>query len=227
MPFQNISGDPEQEYFADGMVEEIITVLARIRWLCVIARNSSFTYKGQPIDVKQVGSAGLCDGLVAGKANPEAFRLPEQAIARDPGYGPALAWAAVCCARLLDDGRSEDREAHRPKGANFARRAREVPGADPIILANAALASAYPGEDIGAMMAFVDRAPTLNPNFARGWVTSDNVRFWAGQPDIAIEHIETALHLSPRARIGTSLVIVAAAHFFAQRPRHYPQRSTL
>jgi adenylate cyclase len=54
MPFQNLSGDPEQEYFADGMVEEIITALSRIHWLFVIARNSSFTYKGHAVDVKQV-----------------------------------------------------------------------------------------------------------------------------------------------------------------------------
>ena len=50
-----MSGDPEQEYFADGMVEEIITALSRMRWLFVIARNSSFTYKGRAVDVKQVG----------------------------------------------------------------------------------------------------------------------------------------------------------------------------
>jgi len=55
LPFANMSGDPEQEYFADGMVEEIITALSRIRWLFVIARNSSFTYKGRTVDVKQVG----------------------------------------------------------------------------------------------------------------------------------------------------------------------------
>src|SRR5712672_178325 len=55
LPFANKSGDPEQEYFADGMVEEIITALSRIRWLFVTARNSSFTYKGQAVDVKQVG----------------------------------------------------------------------------------------------------------------------------------------------------------------------------
>jgi adenylate cyclase len=54
LPFQNMSGDPEQEYFADGMVEDIITELSRIRWLFVIARNSTFTYKGQAVDVKQV-----------------------------------------------------------------------------------------------------------------------------------------------------------------------------
>ena len=50
-----MSGDSEQEYFADGMVEEIITALSRIRWLFIIARNSSFTYKGRAVDVKQVG----------------------------------------------------------------------------------------------------------------------------------------------------------------------------
>jgi adenylate cyclase len=55
LAFANMSGDPEQEYFADGMVEEIITALSRIRWLFVIARNSSFAYKGQTVDVKQVG----------------------------------------------------------------------------------------------------------------------------------------------------------------------------
>jgi TolB-like protein/class 3 adenylate cyclase len=55
LPFQNMSGDPDQEYFADGMAEEIITALSRIRWLFVIARNSSFTYKGNAVDVKQVG----------------------------------------------------------------------------------------------------------------------------------------------------------------------------
>src|SRR3954454_1673924 len=55
LPFQNISGDPEQEYFADGMVEEIITALSRIRWFFVIAHNSTFTYKGHAVDVKRVG----------------------------------------------------------------------------------------------------------------------------------------------------------------------------
>lgn len=55
LPFQNLSGDPEQEYFADGMVEEIITALSRFKSLFVIARNSSFTYKGKAVDIKQVG----------------------------------------------------------------------------------------------------------------------------------------------------------------------------
>jgi TolB-like protein/class 3 adenylate cyclase len=55
LPFINMSSDPEQEYFADGIVEEIITALSRLRWLFVIARNSSFAYKGHSVDVKQIG----------------------------------------------------------------------------------------------------------------------------------------------------------------------------
>jgi adenylate cyclase len=264
LPFANMSGDPEQEYFADGMVEEIITALSRIRWLFVIARNSSFTYKGKAVDVKQVGrelgvgyvlegsvrKAGqrvritgqLIDALtgshlwadrfdgsledvfdlqdkvassVAGVIEPalqvaetsrsaarptndvtaydlylrgyamallsaarlpEALLLMEGAIERDPHYGPALAWAAVCYLRLLSDDRSEDPAADRLKGADFARRALEVAGDDPGVLANAAFALAYFGEDIDTMMALIDRALALNPSFARGWHISGTVR---------------------------------------------------
>ena len=55
LPFQNMSGDAEQEYFTDGMVEDIITALSHFKSLFVIARNSSFTYKGKAVDIKQVG----------------------------------------------------------------------------------------------------------------------------------------------------------------------------
>jgi TolB-like protein/Flp pilus assembly protein TadD len=55
LPFSNMSSDPEQEYFSDGMVQDITTAISRVRWLFVIARNSSFTYKGRAVDVRQVG----------------------------------------------------------------------------------------------------------------------------------------------------------------------------
>ena len=86
-------------------------------------------------------------------------------------------------------------------------------GDDPGILANAALALAHFGEDIGAMMALVDRALALNPSFARGWHISGLLRLWAGQPDIAIEHVEASLRLSPRARIGASLTLIGVRAF--------------
>jgi adenylate cyclase len=75
LPFANMSGDPEQEYFADGMVEEIITALSRIRWLFVIARNSSFTYKGQAVGVKQVGRELGVRYVLEGSVRKAAQRL--------------------------------------------------------------------------------------------------------------------------------------------------------
>jgi len=147
----------------------------------------------------------------------EALRLMEQAIARDPRYGPALAWAAYCCFRLLADGRSDDPAADRLKGVDFARRALEVAGDDPDVLATAAHALATFGEDIGAIMALLDRALALNPSYARGWYISGVLRNWAGQPDIAIEHVEAALRLSPRARVGNTVMTIGAAHFYARR----------
>ena len=305
LPFANMSGDPEQEYFADGMVEEIITALSRIRWLFVIARNSSFTYKGQAIDVKQVGRelgvryilegsvrkaggrvritsqlidaetgshiwADRFDGSledvfdlqdkvassVAGiiepalqaaetrrSANrptadltaydlylrayamfwssarqlPEALHLTEQAIARDPRYGTALAWGAYCCLGLVHGNLSDDPAADRRKSIDFARRALEVTGDDPGVLVNAALPLAYFGEDIGAMVALVDRAIALNPSFSHGWFVNGALQLWAGYPDAAISHSETSLRLSPRARIGPALCVIGGAHFFARQ----------
>ena len=90
------------------------------------------------------------------------------------------------------------------KSADFARRALEVAGDDPGVLTSTAQALAYLGEDIGAMMALVDRALALNPNYARGWHISGTLRVWAGQPDIAIEHLDVARRLSPRARAGAA-----------------------
>ena len=156
-------------------------------------------------------------GLSSARQISEMLRLLEQAIARDPRYGPALAWAALCCSRLLLDGRSEDPDAERVKGADFGRRALEVAGDDSGTLANAAVALAYFGEDIGAMLALIDRALALNPSFARGWHTSGLLRVIAGQPDIAIQHLEIALRLSPRARVGPSLAHIGLAHLVSRR----------
>jgi TolB-like protein/class 3 adenylate cyclase/tetratricopeptide (TPR) repeat protein len=75
LPFQNMSGDPEQDYFADGMVEDIITALSRIRWLFVIARNSSFTYKGRSVDIKQVGRELGVHYVLEGSVRKSGARL--------------------------------------------------------------------------------------------------------------------------------------------------------
>src|SRR5262245_54429856 len=75
LPFQNMSSDPEQDYFADGIVEEIITALSRVRWLFVIARNSAFTYKGRAVNVKQVGHELGVRYVVEGSVRKAANRV--------------------------------------------------------------------------------------------------------------------------------------------------------
>ena len=306
LPFVNLSDDREQEYFADGMVEEIITALSRVRWLLVIARNSSFTYKGRAVDVKQVGRelgvryvlegsvrksanrvritaqlieaetgthlwAERFDGAledvfdlqdkvavsVAGVIEPalraaetrrsaarpmadlgaydlylralavfypvtrervfRALGLFERAIAIDGHYGPALVWAAVCHMTFVRDGWAEDVETSCRKAVELARQALEVGENDPRILADAAQVLASFGEDIGAMMGLVDPALALNPGYARGWFISGLLRVFAGQHDVAIEHAETSLRLSPRETMGSPVSLMGLAYLFKRR----------
>ena len=307
MPFQNMSGDPEQEYFADGMVEEIITALSRIRWLFVIARNSTFTYKGQAVDVKQVGrdlgvryvlegavrragntvriSAQLIDattgahlwadrfdGLledifalqdkvavsVAGVIEPtlemaETRRLADrptndltaldfylratprfgriykknsllrardllgQAIEPDPHYGPALVLAAHCHAGLEVNSWAEDPEAARHTSVDLAGRALRSAPDDLNVLALAAAMLGYFGEDIDVSLGLIDRCLTLNPSSARAWHWSALLRVFTGHPDVALEHFQNYLRLSPRDRMVTHLNVIGEAHFFSRR----------
>jgi adenylate cyclase len=147
----------------------------------------------------------------------EALGLLEQAIAIDRNYGPALAWAALCHTTLMRDGWAEAPGTSRRKSIDLARQALEAGENDPRILANAANALGYLGEDIGAMIGLVDRALTLNPSFARGWFVSGLLRSFAGQHDLAIEHLETALRLSPREPIGAPLSVMGQAYFLKRQ----------
>jgi len=142
-----------------------------------------------------------------------ALALLEEAIARDPRYGPALGLAAQCCQQLVANLNAPDREAIQSKGIEFGRRAIEVAGDDPGVLADAAMALAVLGEDLDAMIALVDRALASNPSYARGWHISGFLRLWAGQADLAIEHGEIALRLSPRAAKMPTFLIGTALFF--------------
>ncbi|HEV8032938.1 MAG TPA: adenylate/guanylate cyclase domain-containing protein [Stellaceae bacterium] len=306
LPFANMSGDPEQEYFADGMVEEIITAFSRIHWLFVIARNSSFTYKGQAVDVKQVGRelgvryvlegsvrkggnrvritaqlieaesgahlwADRFDGSledifelqekvavsVAGIIEPtlqaaeirrsanratrdltaydlylralaevtacekdrmiQALAMLDEAIAREPRYGRALALAAVYRVDLENHSWADDIEQNRLEAIDLARRALRDGADDPTVLGRAALVLGRLGEDIDAAIALIDRALALNPSFANGWYWSGWLRLIAGQADLAIEHFETSLRLSPRDQQGFHLAGIGTALFANER----------
>jgi adenylate cyclase len=147
----------------------------------------------------------------------EALTLLEEAIRRDPQYAPALGLAGLYCHLLATDASAPDREAIRRTGIEFGRRAVEVGGDDPGVLADAAMTLAAFGEDIDAMIVLVDRALALNPGFARGWHISGFLRLWAGQADLAIEHAAIALRLSPRAQAEGTCFLTGAALFFSGR----------
>ena len=316
LPFQNFSGDQEQEYFTDGVVEEIITALSRIRWLFVIARNSSFTYKGKTVGVKQVGrelgvryvlegsvrkgrdrvriTAQLIDAIsgthlwadhfdgsledvfdlqdnvalsVVGVIEPtleaaetrrsshrptgdvtaydlylqareerysfernrvvRALGLLKQAIARDPGYAPALALAGMCHLAIALNNWTDDFTVNRRHAVRLARRALQSGADDPVVLTNAGLLLGYFGEDIHAALRLVDRALVLNPSYGHGWDTFGWLHVFAGHTEVAIPHFESSLRLDPRRRRGLALSGIGVAHFFNKQFQEALERLVL
>jgi adenylate cyclase len=307
LPFQNLSADPEQDYFADGLVEDIITALSRFKSLFVIARNSSFTYKGRAVDIRQVGRelgvryvlegsvqkagsrlritgqlidastgfhlwverfegaledvfelqdkvassvAGIIDPLLldaeiklaadrptadmsaynlylralphirawAREPIAEAIVLLEQAIERDPQYGPALASLALCHSQNFLSGWGEGAAVESERGRVLARRAREAAPDDPMTVTSAAGALLNLGEDPNLLKRWVDGALARNPSHAFGWLWSGWIRTVSGEPDLAIEHFEMSLRLDPRTmRRAFHLTGMGICHFFQPR----------
>ena len=307
LAFQNMSADSEQEYFADGVSEEIITALSRIRWLFVIARNSSFTYKGRAVDIKQVsrelGVRYVLEGSVRKAANrlritgqlidattgahlwadhfdgtiedvfdlqdqvaasvvgaiapkleqaeierakrkptenldsydyylrgleshyrwtreatEEALRLCHKAIQLDPDFATAYGIAARCRVWSLVNRWYADIEQAITEITQFGWRAVRVGADDPSALAGGGFALALAGHELDAGASFIDRAVTIDPNFAAAWHFSSNVRIWLGQPDLALDHNMRALRLSPiDPRIGQMQNAMAFAYFCADQ----------
>src|SRR5207302_3185799 len=113
---------------------------------------------------------------------------------------------------------TDDPEASRREGIDLARRALRYNPDDPEVLATAAFTLGLLGEDIDLAIRSIDRSLALNPSFARGWAWSAVLRNVAGQPNVAIEHYNTSLRLSPRDRIGVGPgVALGAAYFFKRQ----------
>ena len=308
LSFQNMTGDAEQEYFVDGMVEEITTAIARLPWLFVIARNSAFTYKGKPIDLKEVarelGVRYVLEGSVrkAGnrvritgqlidtttgahiwadrfdsalddifelqdrvassvvgaiepklrqseierasrkptgnltaydlylralahyyryteKDNAEAVALLRQASAIDPLYGPPAALIGWCylIQRIQGWGTVSDDDV--AAALRLARQALEVARDDPDTMVAAAFTLFYGGGETALAESVLDRALTLNPNSALGWMVRGFVHaVGRNQPGPAIESLERALRLSPFDPLGfINATWLAQAHLAARR----------
>ena len=307
LPFQNMSVDPEQEYFADGIVEEIITALSRMRWLFVIARNSSFTYKGRAVGVKQIGrelgvryllegsvrKAGnkiritgqLIDcatsahlwanrfegalgdifdlqdqvtasvvGAIAPKleqaeiersrrkptesldaydyylrgmaafnrwtpeGNIEALSMFQRAIELDPQFASAYGFAVRCYNQRKANGWPSDRRRDALEVAKLAQRAAELGKDDAVALALAGIGLVWVVGDLEQGAALIERALTLNPNWAWAWLFSGWAQMWLGEPEVAIERLVRAMRLSPQeSQMFGMEAAMAWAHFFAGR----------
>jgi TolB-like protein len=188
LPFQNWSADPEQEYFADGVVEDIITALSRIRWLFVIARNSSFTYKGRAVDVKQVGRELGVRYVLEGSVRKAANRVRITGQLVDTTNGMHL-----CADRFegtLDDiFELQDRVAERVVGAMMPtleraeiERAKRKPTeslhAYDYYLRGMAHFHKGTKEAIGAALPLFNKATELDPDFACAYAMAAWCYFW-------------------------------------------------
>ncbi|QQS13867.1 MAG: adenylate/guanylate cyclase domain-containing protein [Rhodospirillales bacterium] len=305
LPFQNMSGDPEQEYFADGMVEDITTALSRIRWLFVVARNSSFTYKGAAVDVKRVGRElgvrYVLEGSIRRAANrvritgqlidvatgahlwadrfeggtedifdlqdrvtssivgvltpsleraeierarrkptgsmdaydcylravasarlwtvaglDESIALCMRAIELDPNFAAAYGQAARGYTLRKANGWLAAGDV--PETDRLARLAWAVDRDDAVAIGAAGYGLAYVVGDVDTGAAYVERALSINPNYAPNWGFSGWINNWLGRHEVAIEHAARAMLLSPRdPSIEMMHINTAHAHFFLGR----------
>lgn len=307
LPFQNLSDDVAQEYFVDGVVEDITIALSQFRQLFVAARSSSFTYKGRNVDVKQVGrelgvryvlegsirkAAGrvriaihlinsqsgvelwadhfdgalddvfdLQDRIASGvvgviapkieqaeiertkrkptssldaydyylhglasvyqdtrEANDEALRLFGKAIELDPNFAAAYGMAALCYVSRQWKPWMRDRQKELSEAAFMVDRAAELGRNDAMALSAAGMAAGLVVRDLDRAVVLLDRALLLNPNLAISWLRSAWVRIFVGQFDLAIEHANRAMSLSPLDPFLVGMQsAIAFAHFCAGR----------
>jgi len=212
LPFQNMSGDPEQDYFADGMVEEIITALSRIRWLFVIARNSTFTYKGQAVDVKQVGRELGVRYVLEGSVRKGGSRVRITAQLIDAATGAYL-WADRFDGSLEDVFDLQDQIATSVAGvieptvrAAEMQRAGRKPTAslDAYDLYLRARAEVSKDTAAGASeaIALANYAIAIDPSYAPArssvaWMFCGFLHGFANRPGPAIDALERSIRLSP------------------------------
>ena len=218
LPFQNLGGDPEQEYFADGIVEEIVTGLSRIKWLFVISRNSTFMYKGKPVDPKEVGrNLGvryLLQGSVRRSGNN--VRVTGQLVDTETA---AHVWADRFEGTLEDIFTLQDEmtmsviAAVEPtlRKAEVERVRRKRPsnlGAYDLFLRALPLAAAAMPEDADQALGFLEEAVRLEPRYAaaHGFIAwCHEQRYLRGGLQVetkraALAHARSAIRTGPTTR---------------------------
>lgn len=287
LPFDNMSGEPSQDYFADGVVEDIITALTRVPSLQVIARNSSFAYKGRATDIRQVGrelsvryvlegsvrKAGerlrisgqliqaetgvhlwaeqfdgsladifalqdeitarvigalvpnlqgaeiarahrkqpesldaydlylralACRNALTAEAADEALRLLERALALDPTFVSAAAFAGIMWGVRIQHGWSSSLEHAQAESLRYARMAVRLDPHDADALALLARWTAMYTRDYGEARQLADRAIALDPHSARAWRSSGFIYLYMDEAELALDHLQRGLRFHPR-----------------------------
>ena len=307
LPFQNLSDDPQQEYFADGMAEDITTALSHFRQLVVIARNSSFTFKNRAVDVrlvgKELGVAYALKGSVrkAGRRlritaqlidtansaqiwaekfdadltdvfdlqdqitakvvaaiepsirkveidharrkrpenldaydlclralpyayamhpddNDKALVLFEQALALDPDFAPALAYAAWCYEQRLSRMWPNAEDAQRPIAVALAKRALEADRNDANAIGIAGFVLLMVGREVEAGLAALRHATEINPSNALISNFAGTANLFVGSLDEARVHLERARALSPSDPAAFMFITgLACVHYLSGR----------
>ncbi|RVB98347.1 transcriptional regulator, partial [Mesorhizobium sp. M7A.F.Ca.CA.002.15.2.1] len=195
LPFSNLSGDPQQEYFADGMVDDIITGLARIKWLFVIARNSTFAYKGRAVDVKQVGSELGVRYVLEGSVRKAGGSVRVTAQMIDASTG-AHVWAERYDRSSEDIFALQDEIALSAVGAIApSLRKAEI---ERVRRKRPESLDAYDlVHDRAAAFTALDAALAISPSSALTYILGSVVLGWAGEAERAIEWSEKGIRLSP------------------------------
>jgi adenylate cyclase len=233
LPFTNLSADPEQDYFADGVVEDIISGLSRIKWIFVIARNSSFAYKGRPMDVKQVGRELGVRYVLEGSVRKSSNRIRITAQLIDTGSGAHI-WADHYDTALGDLFAVQDELTISVVGvieptlrkAEIERARRKRPDSldayDLYLRASPFAFTAMP-QDADNALTFLDRAIELEPTYAAAhamiaWCHEQ--RYLRGGLDekvkqAALQHARTAIAVGgdDAAALATAAFVIAVTEY--------------
>lgn len=214
MPFQNLSGDPEQDYFADGMVEDIITALSRFRSFAVVARNSSFVYKGRVVDVRQIATDLDVRYVLEGSVRRAGGVLRISAQLIEGSTGTNL-WAQSFDGGVNDVFEFQDRLAESIVGtvepriqiAEIERSRRERPDgieAYDLYLRAVAKFRAMTAADVAAAYSLAERAMEADPDYAPGYFIGARALSWGiamGWPALTVDDRGHCVWLAQQAMV--------------------------
>src|SRR5262249_4082449 len=203
LPFTNMSGDAEQEYFSDGMTEDLITDLSKVSALFVIARNSSFAYKGRAVKVQEIGRdlgvPFVLEGSIRKSGREtvaQARAMYRRAIELDPTYAVAHAGLAATGVSNYVSDWADDPDAELDQAERWARRALELDDSEPFAHMALGHVMLWRRDHDGALAEFRSMI-ALDPNFAQGYAATGLALMYAGRAAEALDPFALAMRHDP------------------------------